>query len=172
MKKLLISALLSSIMFANTNYSVDGNVAYKLFKNNQIDKAVKILTINSKKGDIYSIYLLGIIYGEMKNYDESIKYLTRAAMLNNSAAQSKLAIIYHYGIGVVKNDAKAFYWLKKSAKNNVVPAQYILGRMYIYGNKPVTKDLKKAAFWLSKTKEKGYKDSKYIWITYDLKKYL
>jgi len=172
MKRLLVSALLASTMFANTNYSVSGNVAYQLFKKNQINKAVEVLTKNSKKGDIYSIYLLGVIYGEMKNYDESIKYLTRAAFLGNVAAQSKLALIYHYGIGVPQNDAKAFYWLKKAAKNGAIPAQYVLGRMYIYGDKPAIKDLKKAAFWLSKAKEKSYKDSKYIWITYDLKKYL
>jgi TPR repeat protein len=170
MKKLLISALVASTMFASS--TISGNVGYQLFQKNQIEQAITILTTNSKKGDLNSVYLLGVIYGQMKHYDKSIQYLTRAAWLGHASAQSKLALIYHYGLGGPKNNVKAFYWLKKAAKQNIIPAQYVLGRMYIYGDNPVKQNFTKAAFWLNKTKEKGYKDSKYIWITYDLKKYL
>ena len=170
MKKVLLSVLFSSAMFASE--MISGDVGYQFFKKNQIDRAIKILTINSKEGDVTSIYLLGIIYGQMREYDNSIKYLTRAAWLGNTSAQSKLALIYHYGIGIAKNNAKAFYWLKKAAKENLTSAQYILGRMYIYGDKPVEKNLVKAAFWLNKAKDKNYKDSRYIWNSYNLQKYL
>lgn len=167
MKKIvLVLFLFTSSLLAN------GNIGYKLYKKGYIKEAITKLSVNAHNGDLNSIYNLGLIYGNLKNYGESIKYLTRAAWMGYSAAQSKLALIYHYGIGVPQNNVKAFFWLKKAAKQNIVSAQYIVGRMYIYGDHPVSRDYQKAAFWIDKAKDKNYKDSYYIWSIYKLSKYL
>ena len=71
----------------------------------------------------------------MQYYDEG-KYLESKHIFEQEAekgdakAQFFLAGFYAQGLGVKKDDQKSFYWMKKCALQDLVPAQYILGIMF------------------------------------------
>ena len=54
------------------------------------------------------------------------KALRKLAHIDNAEAQYFLACSYHDGIGCEKNDDKAIWWLKESAKKGFYPAKKIL----------------------------------------------
>ncbi len=49
------------------------------------------------------------------------------------SAQFNLGEMYEYGLGVQKDDVKAFEWYSKAAAQGYAPAQNNLGIMYEYG---------------------------------------
>jgi TPR repeat protein len=57
-----------------------------------------------------------------------------------------------------KNKAEAVGWIRKSAVQGCVPAQYNLGVIYFEG-KHLPRDFKKAFLWHSKAAESGYSDA-------------
>lgn len=65
-----------------------------------------------------------------------------AASNGNVVAQYNLAVFYHKGIGVTKDDKQALYWMELSAKNGYASSQSFLGFWYAMGE-IVPKDLKK-----------------------------
>ena len=69
---------------------------------------------------------------------------------NFAPAQFTLAWMYFNGIGVEKDEEKAFEWYEKSAKLNYIPAQLALAEMYSNGI-GVEKDEEKASEWYEKS---------------------
>lgn len=57
-------------------------------------------------------------------------YYERAAGLGSSEAMFIIAMMYHQGIYVVRNDKKALTILKRAASAGSADAQFFLGRMY------------------------------------------
>jgi hypothetical protein len=66
----------------------------------------------------------------------------------------------HYrGQGVPQDDAAAVQWLKKSAEQGFVKAQYFLGMRYALGHH-VPKDRALANYWLGKAAEQGDEEAR------------
>lgn len=57
-----------------------------------------------------------------------------------------LGLEYYYGIGVKKNYSASAFWIKKSAEQGFIPAQFFLAEMYLNGT-GVEKDVKQAFYW-------------------------
>ena len=83
---------------------------------------------------------------------EAIKNLSDAG---GAYVQYALALMYLNGIGVEKDEEKAFEWYEKSAKLNYAPAQLALAGMYLNG-RGVEKDEEKAFEWCEKSAKLNY----------------
>src|SRR5205085_2674172 len=77
----------------------------------------------------------------------------KAAEHGKEAAQYNLGRCYKSGIGVKKDNIKAFECYKKSAENGNINAQIFLGYAYCFGKGE--KDLEKAICWWQKAANNG-----------------
>src|SRR5580704_1845274 len=72
----------------------------------------------------------------------------------NGGAQSDIALLYHLGLGVPKDDAEAVRWWRKSAEQGDATAQGNLGTAYGLGM-GVPKDEVESVRWHTKAAENG-----------------
>jgi uncharacterized protein len=72
----------------------------------------------------------------------------------DSEDQYNLGIMYSMGMGVPKNDAKAFEWIMKAAEQGHIQAQFNTGMMYGRGE-GVPQNDEKALTWVLKSAEHG-----------------
>ncbi len=84
------------------------------------------------------------------NYDD----LVIQANKGDSRAQYLIGCFYYYGREVETNHSIASNWFKKSAEQNLVDAQTILGYQYMYGD-GITKDIDKAIELLETAQAQG-----------------
>lgn len=75
-------------------------------------------------------------------------------------AQASMGWLYQAGLGVDKDEAKAFVLYKKAAEQNNAVAQNNLGVMYENGI-AVEPDFKKARYWYKLSAEQGYRFGQY-----------
>src|SRR5215471_5148219 len=69
-------------------------------------------------------------------------------------AETALASCYDLGLHVQPDGKQSMHWLTEAANQGYVPAQYELGRTYLYG-RGVPADYTKALLWEQKAAEKG-----------------
>jgi TPR repeat protein len=84
-------------------------------------------------------------YAKEKKEEKAFQLYTLAAEQNHALSQYDLAECYFHGKGVAKDQDLAWKWLKKSAKNQFVDAEYQLGALYYN-----LKKYKNACKWFSK----------------------
>ena len=78
-----------------------------------------------------------------ENYEEAVKWYTRAAVKGDAEAQRMLGVCYEYGRGVTQDEFEAFNWYGKSAAQGNAKAQNSVGFCYERGQ-GVTQDYEKA----------------------------
>lgn len=91
--------------------------------------------------------------GDIRNSIESLFDLSRQ---NDLIAQFYVGECYNYGLGVMKNDSKAFEMYRKAAERGLPEAMLMLSFFYKNG-RHVSQDLKKAQEWEFKYKKRGGK---------------
>src|SRR2546430_1670593 len=91
---------------------------------------------------------------------ENLKDTQKEAENGNKEAQFNLGVYYEKGIGIEKNEVKAFDWYQKAAENGVKEAQFNLGVYYEKGI-GTEKDEVKAFFWCQKVAENGDKEAQH-----------
>jgi TPR repeat protein len=96
----------------------------------------------------------GMAAFEAKEFTRAKQFLARFAEEGNVEAQHRMAIMYQNGLGLVKDDKQAFYWMKKAAEQGYAMAQHGLGFMYMHGE-CVDKDEAEAVKWFTKAAEQG-----------------
>lgn len=67
--------------------------------------------------------------------------------------------MYYDGRGVKQDYEESVHWLRKSAEQGSVLAQYSLGKMYKYGV-GVEKNMDEARRWLQKAADQGDEEAK------------
>lgn len=88
----------------------------------------------------------------------NIEALERRANAGNAQSMYELGVYLSMGIGIPKDEKKAFSWLERAAKAGHVDAMNDLGCCYYYG-KCVKKDLNLAKEWLTKAAQAGSPDA-------------
>ena len=86
---------------------------------------------------------------------KSIEASKNLSDAGDAYVQYILAGMYSNGIGVEKDEEKAFEWYEKSAKQNFAPAQLALAEKYFYG-RGVEKDEEKAFEWCEKSAKQNF----------------
>ena len=82
---------------------------------------------SAEKGDAAVQYSFGLMYyNEKKNYNEAVKWLTKAAEQGHADSQFFLGQMYYKGDGVPENEYQAVKWLTKAAEQGRKDAQSIL----------------------------------------------
>lgn len=153
LKKLLISAVLSTYLFAG---SYDNGI--NLYKKGHYKKAMDSFLIATNNNDNKAMLVMGIMYangdGVQKDKVKSFEWFKKAANAGNLHAFNKLGNIY-----AAKEDyTKAFQWFKKAADAGDSKAAYNLGYFYT-GGLGVKMDLEKALIWYEKAAIAGNIDA-------------
>jgi TPR repeat protein len=129
--------------------------------------ATYLLKEKARKGDPFAQHELGIRYilgvGIPKDSLKAAYWIKQAAAKKLPAANFNYAIMLSNGIGVEWNPFEAFKNFEISAESGMEQAQYIVGLNYV-DNLIVSKDFKKAYYWLKKSSDKGFEEAKKVLI--------
>ncbi len=146
--------------FAEYNTQNQKNLGVIFYKGTPLcnpneERAIYWFTQAANNGNIESMLHLGKIYINNNNKEEAMKWYKKAAVLDDK----KGAYTYAFRLYEYKIDWKeSFTWMKLSAENKHVPAQFLLGLFYKCGiGTPVNHE--KAFYWFNLAAENGYEQS-------------
>ena len=94
----------------------------------------------------------GIAAFEAKEFRRAMQLLSPLAERGDPEAQFRVAVMYQNGLGVVRNEPNAVYWMRTAAEQAHGLAQHAMGVMYLYGE-CVGKNETAAAGWFSRAAE-------------------
>ena len=132
--------------------------------NRNYSEAIKLFKKASSKGDIASIYSLGLYYQFIeKDNEQAFKYYKKAAEKGFGKAMAKLAWCYYYNQGVLdRNHCKlSLEWGRKAAEANNSEGMYFLS-VYYSNNDCKETDYNKAQEWFNKAVENRNAKACYI----------
>ena len=89
----------------------------------------------------------GFLAAENGDFKSAVQQWGPLAEQGHAIAQFNLALLYHSGLGVDLDEARAVSWYKKSAKNGYYKAQEYLAVGYREGWFGLPKDSKQASYW-------------------------
>ena len=79
-------------------------------------------------------YASGVAAFESREFSQAMRCLYPIAESGNADAQHRVAIMCQNGLGMVRNEARAFEMMKASAEQGYALAQHGLGFMYMEGD--------------------------------------
>lgn len=89
------------------------------YKDNNDAEALRLFEVSAKKGNSLAEYYYGLALlegnGVVQNFKEAKHWLETAANLGEVKAQKVLGDIYYDGIGVSKDDGRAYFWYMLAA---------------------------------------------------------
>lgn len=124
-------------------------------------KAAKLYQKAVNLGDVYAMKFLATLHINKvlpENREKVRKLLTDASEAGLPEAQLTLAQMYNFGIGIEKDEKKAFRWFKKAAENGSSSAMNALATAYNEG-KFVSKNAREEIRWLKTAAENGDSDA-------------
>jgi len=92
------------------------------------------------------------------DYQKAMKIWLPLAQKEDAAAQAGIGFMYHRGMGVVTDNDKAAYWLRKAAEHGQPEGQFMLGSLYFYGT-GVEKSYVQAYAWCDLAQDGGNADA-------------
>ncbi len=151
---------------AQLGYVLAMSKAGNLYFNNDYQKAIYYYRMGANNNDTYCLNKMGYsaanFNGDSHDYAKAIQYF--AATLNDNSEDNShivadsanvLGQMYWNGIGVDKNQAKAFQYFEKAASLKNSKALFMIGTFYHYGAFK-DKDLNKAIQYYSDAYHLGY----------------
>ena len=94
------------------------------------------------------------------NDADAFKELKPLAEHGDIVSQYTIGLMYHRGLGVVKDDMQAADWFRKSADQGYAPAQNALGELLMLG-RGAAADQEQAHRWLLKAADQGLADAQF-----------
>ncbi|WP_455207771.1 tetratricopeptide repeat protein [Kaarinaea lacus] len=107
------------------------------------------MTFNAAARD----YNEGFLAAEGGDFKSAVEQWGPLAEQGHAIAQFNMALLYHSGLGVDLDEAKAVSWYKKSATNGYRKAQEYLAVGYREGWFGLPKDSKQASYWEKQLEE-------------------
>jgi peptidoglycan hydrolase-like protein with peptidoglycan-binding domain len=95
-------------------------------------------------------YVEGIAAFKRGDYAAAHREFLAPAAEGRAAPQFNLGFLYHHGLGVDKDPARAVEWYRKAAEQGLVEAQFSLGTLYETGT-GVPRDLVAAYNWYNRS---------------------
>jgi TPR repeat protein len=114
---------------------------------------INVGTINkAKQGDGYSLWSIGYLYHDKKEYDKALAWYRLSADKNHSYSQYHIGVMYHNEEGVPANYLLAMEWFIKAARQHHKQACSSIGDLFEKGQGvPVNKY--KALEWYCKVRK-------------------
>ncbi|NOU01794.1 MAG: sel1 repeat family protein [Gallionella sp.] len=163
-KYLFWIGLLSFLMvspIASATPAEDFASAEKSFNEEDIKEATRLLRAAADQNYLPAQVRMGqFMYGST-DYEEAFGWFLTAAFQGDAAGQYELGQMYGLGYGTDKNPDKAFFWTKKSAEQNYLPAVQLLADLYkpeaerkiLINFLGISPNAEQAAFWGAKLPE-------------------
>lgn len=95
----------------------------------------------------------GLLAAKAGDYNTAVMKWQPLAVQGDAMAQFNLALMYHRGLGVGIDEARAVALYKKSANNGYIKAQEFLAAAYGEGWFGLPQDQEKADYWLKRIEE-------------------
>ena len=134
-------------------------MVFGLFGKNKKSEAFKETEALAQKGDLSSLYNLGVMHlnGMGVKRDPSAAYhaFSKAAERGHPRAQFNLAVMYNTGNGAAKNPVTAAHWFKQAADQGHADAAFNLSHLYFTGT-GVAQDQREAHIYLQRAAEGGH----------------
>jgi TPR repeat protein len=92
------------------------------------------------------------------DFEKAMKIWLPLAQGEDPASQAGIGFMYHRGLGVVTDNRKAAYWLRKAAEHGQPEGQFMLGSLYFYGA-GVEKSYVQAYAWCDLAQDGGNSDA-------------
>jgi len=150
-------AMLSSVALADTATSATSDAGEKLMAQaeratdrSDMGEAIKYYVQAAELNQIPAQVKLGEYAEAAQYYNEAVGWYLMAAMQGDAAGQYNLGRMYQSGNGIEKDDAKASYWIRRSAAKNYQPAAVTLANAYRVGTMGVKVDKDLADSWEKK----------------------
>lgn len=125
----------------------------------------------AEKGNTRAQSHLGVMYykgqGVPKDYQEAVKWFSKAAQQGYAEAQYNLGLMYADGQGVPQDYTEAVKWFSKAAEEGYASAQCNLGAMYANGI-GITQNNEEAIKWYNKSAQQGDDEAQFrLGVIYD-----
>lgn len=110
----------------------------RLARDKALPESIRAIEVKALRGDANAQHDLAAIYtagqaGTKVNYGLAAKWFEEAAHNGVANAQYNLGVLYHQGLGVKKETAKAMQMYRVAANSGHPEAQYNLGIAYVEG---------------------------------------
>jgi len=92
------------------------------------------------------------------DFQRAMKIWIPLAEKEDAASQAGIGFMYHRGMGVIVDNGKAAYWLRKAAEHGQPEGQFMLGSLYFYGA-GVEKSYVQAYAWCDLAQDGGSADA-------------
>ena len=127
--------------------------------------SIETLLKKAESGDPNSQLALAKKYfdgrkGIPQDYNEAVKWFTKAAQQGLADAQNNLGEMYDNGQGTPQDYNEAVKWLTKAAQQGHAKAQNNLGLMY-YKGQGVSQDYNQTVKWFTKAAQQGHAKAQY-----------
>jgi TPR repeat protein len=152
-----VTILLASTLLAGCDFSINFPVADKevaLKEPKFQDMTIQELLPLAQKGNQEAQYHLASNFEARYFFSNAFKWYRLAAEKGHVDAQSNLAYLYYFGMGVKADQALAVRWFSRAAQKGDSYAQYCLGLLMKDGE-GTTKDPMKAFQWFAKSAGQG-----------------
>lgn len=98
---------------------------------------------------------------EQQDFATVLKLMKPLAEANEASAQTTLASLYEFGLGVPQDFKAAAQWYRRAAEQGQPDAQLRLGTLLTEGV-GVTRDNQQASIWLEKAAEQNHAEAQYL----------
>ncbi len=163
MKKILITLIMGTVLFANPINSMTGNMNQMNMSSKQLFGHLQSLTMTNPYVE-YANFMLGLYYlagdpaqGIKQDYIKAMDYFKKDAA-NLAMANYKIAEMYYFGLGIKKDTKTAMQWFLKAidgefmdSKQATPIANAAIGTIYLNE----LKDPKKAYPYLLNSAQDG-----------------
>ncbi len=130
-------------------------------------KAIEFYEIMAKNGNSDAHVEIGRIFengiaGVEQNLETAAEYYLEAAKAGIVEAEMAIGVFYLQGVGVGKDEAEAYRWLKKAADSKEPSATMYLGRLYLHGvpSLNIEPNNNKAWYYIKKAADLGEPEAK------------
>jgi len=139
--------------YENQAYSLFRGIRYKAL--NGYDLFCEPSKRHDMTDDVNSPeYASGMAAFESRNFSLAVQFLSPLAEAGSADAQHRVAIMCQNGLGMVRNEARAFDMMKAAAEQGLAIAQHGVGFMYMEGD-CVEQNSAEAVNWFRKAADQG-----------------
>lgn len=156
---IIVVALLPSVALAEATPAAPATkadaekieaAAEKAYDAEDLDVAMPLFIQAADLNNLRAQVHLGEMAEAAQVYEAAVGWYLTAAMQGDPTAQYALGKMYIAGTGIEQDNAKALYWIKRSADRKHLPAVKVLADAYRVGLLGLQVDPDQAASWQAK----------------------
>ena len=109
--------------------------------------------LSAAQDDALGFYYLGRFYDQQQNYSQALKWYMRAGEKQQVNALERLGFLYLFGVGVSKDDTRAFSYYLQAAEAGSPESQRLVAHLLLRG-KGTSRNAAQAQQWMARALER------------------